>query len=121
MALENAKRILEQIMKDKTLFARMTGQEPPNSWRSKELGFDVTAEKLYEAVQTLRQIAAKAPKELWPDELDKAAGGAIWTGEDAPDSHEMGCAIFYHKRDYGEEDDVWCNQKWYCKDSFETL
>ncbi len=121
MSLENAKKFLERALADEPLRERVTEKEPAGgAARAKELGFDVTAEELDAAVRAMRQAAGEEPKELDPDEMDKAAGGAIWTGEDAPDGHEMGCAIFYHKREYSEENDVWCKQKWYCKGSFEV-
>ena len=57
---------------------------------------------------------SREPKELTPDELDKAAGGTWWTGEDAPDGHEMGCAISWHHYTYQKENNIWCNMSYYC-------
>jgi predicted ribosomally synthesized peptide with nif11-like leader len=47
MAFENAKKFLEQAMKDKALRARTAEKEPVEIVAiAKELGFDVTAEEL---------------------------------------------------------------------------
>ena len=82
---------------------------------AKELGFDVTEDELEQAERELKQLSSvELPSELASDELDKVAGGRGWQGEDAPDGHEMGCAIFYHKRGYSEETGIWCNQEYYC-------
>ena len=57
---------------------------------AKELGFDMTVEELEEAMKALRQAAMQETKELSLEEMDQAAGGTFWGGEDAPDGHEMG-------------------------------
>ena len=73
----------------------------------------ITAEELEQAVKAMRQ-EAEEPKELTLDEMDKAAGGVWWTGEDAPDGHEMGCAISWHHYTYQKENNIWCNMSYYC-------
>ena len=114
MALENARAFLEQVMKDKALRARTAEKEPAEVVAiARELGLEATAEELEQAVKAMRQEAGE-PKELTPDELDKAAGGTWWTGEDAPDGHEMGCAISWHHYMYQKENNIWCNLAYYC-------
>ena len=115
MALENAKKFLEQVLKDEALRARMAEKEPADAVAiAKELGFDVTAEELEQAVKAMRKAAGEATKELSLDEMGKAAGGIFWTGEDAPDGHEMGCAISWHHYMYQKENNIWCNLSYYC-------
>lgn len=46
------------------------------------------------------------------------AGGAVWTGENAPDGHEMGCLLFYHYSSYNKKNDVWCQNEYYCTGSY---
>ena len=118
MVLENAKQFLEQVLKDEPLRARVREKEPAEVVSiARELGFDVTAEELEEAVQAMRQASASKErmKELGPDELDDVAGGTCWVGEDAPDGHEMGCFIFYHQLAYSKENNVWCKEVYYCQ------
>lgn len=116
MALENAKEFLKRVMSDKALCARVGEKEPTEVVEiAKELGFDVTVEELEGAVKALRQAAMQELKELNFDEMDKAVGGTFWGGEDAPDGHEMGCAITWHHYNWQKEHNIWCNQSFYCK------
>ena len=118
MALENARKFLEQVMKDKALRARTAEKEPAEVVAiARELGLEATAEELEQAVKAMRQ-EAEEPKELTLDEMDKAAGGVWWTGEDAPDGHEMGCAISWHHYMYQKENNIWCNKTYYCNNHY---
>ena len=120
MALENAKKFLEQVLKDGALRARMAEKDPAEAAAiAKELGLDVTAEELEQAVKAMRRAGGEATKELSPDEMDKAAGGSFWTGEDAPDGHEMGCIAFYHQYNYQKENNIWCNKSYYCNHHYQ--
>ena len=119
MVHENTKRFLEQVLKDKALRARMAEKEPAEVVAiAKELGFDVTAKELEEAVKAMRKAAGEATKELSLDEMGKTAGGIFWNGEDAPDGHEMGCVAFYHQYKYQEENNIWCNKSYYCNNHY---
>ena len=119
MAFENAKKFLEQAMKDKALRARTAEKEPAEVVAiAKELGFDVTAEELEEAVKAMRKAAGEATKELSIDELGKVAGGIFWTGEDAPDGYEMGCFMTYHHRQWCADNNIWCKSTFYCTGSY---
>ena len=59
--------------------------------------------------------------ELNPDELDKAAGGWLWTSEDAPDGHEMGCIASYHHYNWSKENGIWCKQDYYCVSGYYSI
>ena len=121
MALENARKFLEQVMKDKALRARTAEKEPVEVVAiARELGFDVTAEELMQAEQALKNAAgnAETPVELNTDDMDKVVGGMAFCGEDAPDGHEMGCVWFYHHYNYQEENNIWCNKSYYCNNHY---
>ncbi len=122
MAVENAKKLLERIMKDAALRARAAEKGPAEvAALAKELGYDVTAEELARAEQDLRAPSGsgETPVELDVDDLDKAAGGSFFLGEDAPDGHEMGCIAIYHHYNYQKENNIWCNRAYYCNHSYE--
>ena len=117
--LENTKQFLEQAMKDEALRGRVMEKGPAEMVAiAKELGFDVTAEELEEAVKAMRKAAGEATKELSIDELGKVAGGIFWTGEDAPDGHEMGCFMTYHHHQWSVDNNIWCKSTFYCTGSY---
>ena len=119
MALENAKKFLEQVLKDEALRACMAEMDPAGAAAvAGELGLDVTAEELEQAVKAMRRAGGEATKELSPDEMGKAAGGIFWTGEDAPDGHEMGCFMAYHHHQWAVENNIWCKSTFYCTGSY---
>ncbi|MBQ9408259.1 MAG: Nif11-like leader peptide family RiPP precursor, partial [Clostridia bacterium] len=115
MAIENAKKFLEQVMKDEALRKRAVEKEPAEVVEiAKKLGFDVTAEELDEAVKEMRQKAKEKLKELGPGDLDNVAGGVWWLSEDAPDGHEFACMLTYHNAAYQYENGYWCKEEHYC-------
>ena len=117
--IENTKQFLEQVLKDKALRACTAEKEPAEVVAiAKELGFDVTAEELEEAVKAMRKAAGEAAKELSINELGKVAGGIFWTGEDAPDGHEMGCFMTYHHHQWSVDNNIWCKSTFYCTGSY---
>jgi len=103
-------------MNDEALRGRMMEKESAEVVEiAKELGFDMTVEELEEAMKALRQAAMQETKELSLEEMDQAAGGTFWGGEDAPDGHEMGCALTWHGYSWSKEKNIWCNKSFYCK------
>ena len=117
--LENTKQFLEQAMNDEALRGRVMEKGPAEMVAiAKELGFDVTAEELEEAVKAMRKTAGEAAKELSIDEMGKVAGGIFWTGEDAPDGYEMGCFMTYHHRQWCADNNIWCKSTFYCTGSY---
>ena len=116
MALENAKKFLEQVMKDEALRARVSEKEPGEvAAIAGELGFEVTAAELTQAELALRLAPANREKsvELNVNDLAQVAGGMCWDGDDAPDGHEMGCFITYHQWWTCEENKWWCHNYYY--------
>ena len=122
MAMESAKKFLEQVMTDEALRARVATQEPAGVAEiAKELGFAMTVEELQAAEKELRRAPenGEKPVELDLHEMDKIVGGGGFLGEDAPDGHEMGCLFIYHHYNYQKENDIWCNKSYYCNHSYE--
>jgi predicted ribosomally synthesized peptide with nif11-like leader len=116
VALENAKKFLEQAMKDEALRARVSEKEPGEvAAIAGELGFEVTAAELTQAELALRLAPANREKsvELNVNDLAQVAGGMFWDGDDAPDGHEMGCFITYHQWWTCEENKWWCHNYYY--------
>ena len=121
MALENARKFLEQVMKDKALRARTAEKEPVEVVAiARELGFDVTAEELMQAEQALKNAAgnAETPVELNADDIDKVVGGMAFCGEDAPDGHEMGCFISWYGDQWQEKNGIYCGKMNLCDRQF---
>ena len=82
MALENAKKFLEQVMNDETLRARVMEREPDEvASMAKELGFDLTLEELTAAMKAFKPADGSRLQELTVDELEQVAGGKPHTGE----------------------------------------
>ena len=88
---------------------------------AKRLGFDLTEEEIregFQAVETERRKktadASGEIEDLSDDEIENAAGGVLWDGEDAPDGHEMGCFWTYHGYDWQEENGIWCRLEYWC-------
>ena len=80
-----------------------------------ELGYEITAEELAAAENALHVPAEAEVVELDEADMDRAAGGGCWNGEDAPDGHEMGCHIFYHDNDYSQATGNFCERVYYVK------
>lgn len=117
MKLEKAKEFLELVIKDEVLRSRLAEKEPYEAAAiAGELGFDVTAEELIQAGNELRRQPnnGEMPEVLSLDDLDTVAGGSFWGGEDAPDGHEMGCALSYHGYDWSRSTGNWCKSDYYC-------
>lgn len=116
MAIENAKRFLQQAMTDEKLRASIGEKELDEVVKiAKEAGFDVTADDLDEAIKMLRQ---NMTENLSDEELEKISGGAIWTAEDAPDGHEYNCILTYHNYNYQKGNNFWCKSSWFCSENY---
>lgn len=114
MALDNAKRFLGQMMKDGEMLKDIGNKDPDEVVKiARNLGFDVTADELDEALKVMRQTNRDAMQQLTPDELDNIAGGMFWEGDDAPDGHELGCFATYHHYSYQKENKIWCQHFYY--------
>ena len=118
MSKETAKKLIAELLENEELKAKIAGITDKDEIVKKavEAGYDVTLEEMLEADSEYRtETAAKtdaASEELSLDELERAAGGKLWHGENARDGHELGCAASYHGMDYSQEANDWCNREW---------
>ena len=118
MSKESAKKLIAELQTNEELKAKIVGITDIAELTKKavEAGYDVTEAELIEAEKEQRAVqAAKTDEKLSLDDLDAVAGGDLWTGDDAPDGHELGCAACYHHYDWQEENNVWCSKEWYCQ------
>jgi len=120
MSKETAKKLIAELETNAELKAKVSGITDAAELLkiANESGYDVTMEELTEAEREYkRDKAAETDEKLSFDDLEGVAGGGLWTGDDAPDGHEMGCAISYHGTDWQIENNIWCLKHWYCQKS----
>lgn len=116
MSKETAKKLMAELETNEELKAKVNGITDPEQLLkiAVDAGYDVTAEELIEADREHRAEQAKNTDEkLSLDDLEGAAGGRTWEGEDASDGHEMGCTACYHGKSYSEENNEWCQKIYY--------
>lgn len=76
MAIENAKKFLEQVSADQALRERVTEKDAATVMAvAKELGYDVTPEELTAAAKEIRKTLGDEPVELGRDDLEDVSGG----------------------------------------------
>ena len=120
MSKEIAKKLIAELQTNEELKAKIAGIEDKDELVkiAVQNGYDVTVEEMLEAEREFKeQIAQKTDAqsvELSADELETAAGGAHWQGENAPDGKELGCEICNYKYDEMKEKNYWCKNDWYC-------
>ena len=117
MSKETAKKLIAELETNEELKAKIEGITDPEELLkiANDSGYDVTLEELVEAEKESRKAkAAETDAKLSFDDLEDAAGGKAWDGEDAPDGHEMGCFVSYHQSDYAKKNDIWCKNHFYC-------
>ena len=115
MALEQAKEFLDKLISNdemKETFSQINPADAPE--RAKEMGYHFTLEELETAEKEVREKDRTDPEQLNANDLDSMAGGGFWQGEDAPDGHEMGCVVTYHRYNWQKENNIWCNSAYYC-------
>ena len=98
MSKESAKKLISELQTNEELKAKIAGITDPAE---------------------LTKKAEKTDEKLSLDDLDAVAGGYMWKGEDAPDGHELGCALSYHQHDYQIENNIWCNRFSYCNSNYQ--
>lgn len=114
MATENARNFLKSIESDEALLEQIRKMEPEEIVQlARERGFDVTATELEAAAKQQRTPSAEEVRELDLDEMDNAAGGWLFYGDDAKDGHEMGCTLSYHGMEWSIENHEWCRYEYY--------
>jgi len=114
MAMESAKKFLEQMMSDEALRASVAKKDAAGvAAAAKEMGFDLTQVELLQALKLLQQKDKSEPEILSPDDLTKVSGGALFFGDDAPDGHEMGCSVVYHDYQWQKQHNIECKSSHY--------
>ena len=117
MSKESAKKLIAELQTNEELKAKIAGITDIAELTKKavEAGYDVTEVELIEAEKEFRKTqAAKTDEKLSLDDLEAAAGGECWAGEDAPDGHEMGCLASYYYASECKEKGWYCKIRWYC-------
>ena len=117
MSKESAKKLISELQTNEELKAKIAGITDVAELTKKavEAGYDVTEAELIEAEKEFRKAqAAKTDEKLSLDDLEAAAGGMFYKGEEAPDGHEMGCLSSYHGKDWSKENNIWCKLEYYC-------
>ena len=120
MSKEIAKKLISELETNEELGAKVAGVTDPNELLkiANESGYEVTMEELIDAEKAYRKAKAlETDKKLSLDDLENVAGGFVWLAEDAPDGHEIGCEMSYHKKGYCEETGNYCYRHWYCRSS----
>jgi predicted ribosomally synthesized peptide with nif11-like leader len=120
MSKESAKKLIIELETNGELKAKVQGVNDPAELLkiAVDSGYDVTMEEIIEADRALRrEKAAETDEKLSFDDLEDVAGGLYWYSDEAPDGHEMACAISYHARGYCEENNVWCTREHYLPDN----
>ena len=130
MAIEKVKELLKAVKTDPEAQAKLSGLAKPKdedgairyyAEAAKLLGFNVTEKDIREAVAAAskeqeKKTAADMEK-LADNDVVKATGGeedVFWTGEKAPDGHEMGCFAIYYSYAWQRDHDIWCRHEYYC-------
>ncbi len=115
MSKETAKKLIAELQTNNELKAKIKDISDPAELAAKavEMGYDVTLDELVEAEKKFKTEKAKKTR-LSVEELETVAGGMVWQGEDAPDGHEMGCAVSYHDYYYQKDTGTWCKDNYYC-------
>lgn len=67
---------------------------------ARELGFDLTAEKLPEVIKAFRQTEESVPRQLSSDEAEQVVGGKPYLGEGIIDFFSWVACGFNHHYDY---------------------
>ncbi len=120
MSKESAKKLIDELQTNEALKAKVQGITDPAALvkAAVDAGYDVTEAELIEAEKELKtEQAERTDEKLSFDDLEDVAGGVLGDGDDAPDGHEMGCAISYHGTDWQIENNIWCTKHWYCQKS----
>ena len=130
MSIDKVKKLIEAIKTDPKAREQLRGVSEPRSEEemirlcaelAPKLGFVVTEDEIRAGVEAIKQERMKKTaadiQALSDEETETVAGGKedlFWTGEDAPDGHEMGCFATYHNWRWSRDHDYWCTYDYYC-------
>ncbi|MBR5091566.1 MAG: Nif11-like leader peptide family natural product precursor [Ruminiclostridium sp.] len=94
MSKETAKKLIAELQTNEELKAKVSDVTNPVELTkiAVDAGYDVTLDELIEADKEYRkELAENTGKKLSINELESAAGGSQWNGEDNPEGHKVGC------------------------------
>ena len=116
MSKETAKKLIAEMQTSEELKAKIAGITDKDELvkMANEAGFDVTIEEMIEAEHEYRAELAAKNDELTADELEAAAGGKYWQGEERADGKEYGCATCNLGYDSQRDSGDWCKKTYYC-------
>ena len=119
MSKETAKKLIAEMQTNDELKAKTAGITDKDALvkMAVEAGYDVTLEELTEAEHEYRAEQAAKTDELTADELEAAAGGKLWQGEENPDGKEYGCEACNLNYNDQKENGDWCEKSYYCASS----
>lgn len=113
---EKAVDFLQKVMNDDDLLDRLKDKPLSDAVAvAAQMGYDVSEDELMAAEASLHEEKKADVVELDVEDMDKVAGGGMWNGDEAPDGHEMGCNLFFHRWDYSKETGNWCELTYYSK------
>ena len=117
MSKEIAKKLIAELQENEELKAKIAGITDKDELvkMAKEAEYDVTAGEMIEAEHEYRAELAAKTDELSADELESAAGGIFWLGDERPDGTEFGCFSCNLGYDDQRDRDEWCSSSFYCK------
>ena len=120
MSKETAKKLIAEMQTSEELKAKIAGITDKDELvkMAVEAGYDVTLEELTQAEHEYRAEQAAKTDELTADELEAAAGGKLWQGEENPEGKEYGCAACNLKYDDQKKSGDWCRSSYYCESEY---
>ena len=90
-----------------------------------DVGIIITAEELPKMEREFRREIEKATEgqmeELSLEELESAAGGQFFEGEEASDGHEMGCYITWYREIHVKKMNEWCQNNYYSSETGKSI
>ena len=117
MSKETAKKLIAELQTNEELRAKIAGITDQSEMVKKavEAGNDVTLEEMLAAEKEFRAELASKTDELPADELEGAAGGGFWHGENNKDGKEYGCNICNLDEEYQRKNREFCQHDHYCE------
>ena len=133
MAIEKVKELLETVKTNPKAKELLKGAGEPKSEEdmirlcaeiAPKLGFDITEAEIRAGVAEMerqrREKTSAGIETLSDEDAEKASGGILWNGEEAPDGHELGCYLTYHDYGYQKEKGIWCKRVYFCNSGYYT-
>ena len=117
MSKETAKKLIAELQTNTELKAKIAGIKDKDELVkiAVQNGYDVTLEEMTEAEKEFRAEMAQKSDELSADELEGAAGGALWHCEQSKDGKEFYCLVCNLGEEYQRTNHEFCKHNHYCE------